>query len=70
MLDKIMKAGWHAASKIPRRILHIKIPVKFVARAWHARTIPQQIMLKQRYFAMGTLVMIQFVGYSTIRIAM
>lgn len=70
ILDKIMKAGWHAASKIPRRILQIKMPVKLVATEWHARTAPQQIMLKERYFAMGTLVMIQFVGYSTTRIAM
>lgn len=70
ILDKIMKAGWHAASKIPRRILQIKMPVKFVAREWHARTAPQQMMLKERYFAMGTLVRIQLVGYSTTRIDM
>lgn len=70
MLDKIMKDGWQAASKIPRRILQTKMVVKFVAAAWHARTAPQQMMLNERYFAMGTFVMIQFVGYSTMRIAM
>jgi hypothetical protein len=70
ILDKIMNDGWQAASKIPRRILQIKIPVKFFARAWQARTIPQQQMLNERYFAIGTRVMIQLVGYSTTRMAM
>jgi hypothetical protein len=65
-----MKDGWQAASKIPRRILQAKMLAKFVARAWQARTIPQQMMLNERYFAIGTFVMIQFVGYSTIKMAM
>ncbi|KAH0373899.1 hypothetical protein KCU65_g93, partial [Aureobasidium melanogenum] len=35
-----------------------------------ARTIPQRMMLAERYLAMGTRWMIQFVGYSTHRTAM
>lgn len=70
MDDSRIKHGWQAASKIPSKVRTIIKPVKFLQAAWQAKTVPQAMILKLRYLAMGTLAMMKFWGYSTNRIAM
>lgn len=54
MLDKTIKLGWQAASKIPKSVRTVTRPVKFTHTEWSAKTVPHKTMLMPRYFAIGT----------------
>lgn len=55
MADSTINAGWQADSNNPRSVRTTMSPTKFVQAAWQARTVPQAIMEKPRYFPTGTL---------------
>lgn len=50
-----MKAGWQTDSKSPSSVRTVTRPAKLEHAAVQARTPPQQMMLKERYFPIGTL---------------
>lgn len=50
-----MKAGWQTDSKRPSSVRTVTRPAKLEHAAVHARTAPQHMMLKPRYFPIGTL---------------
>jgi hypothetical protein len=69
ILDSKTNDGWQHASNIPSSVLTVTRDLKSLHAAWHISVIPQSMMLIERYFAMGTRWITQFVGYSTIKIA-
>lgn len=67
---RMIKDGWQAASKIPSKVRTVTRPTKLLHAACKARTAPQRMILAERYLAIGTRWIIQFVGYSTMSTAM
>src|SRR4051794_10541583 len=68
--ERTTKAGWHTDSKSPSSVRTVTKPAKDVQAAVQASTVPQAMMEKERYLAMGTRAISQFCGYSTTRMVM
>ena len=58
MAESTTNAGWQADSNSPRSVRTTSSPTKFLQTAWQARTAPQAVIQKPKYFPTGTREMI------------